>query len=222
MTSIGSSISRSIKLISQAATEIDSLSDLLKERFDEEILNESFEKYRSVADHSHWDGDTNTDENGWVYYDISYSIPLKLKGRKKAAGYLSFQISLCDEGHAAMDNQEPLFHVIWWKEPVEFEEGAYMGFPMGDEGDLLPELLNKRLFFWENEDNGIDEWTFSVFLTSLNTLNDITKKIIEPVTSLLNADNVEEALSCLEVEGLVSYQKVDGLAGQYQIINSPV
>lgn len=104
-------------------------------------------------------------------------------------------------------NEQPLVHICLWSSPIDFYEGVYIG-PEMEITDM--QLVDKVLFDWAPEEKVWQnkEWAYSLFLTSLNTINDIKQKIVYPVTELMKG-NLTQAAGLTELEGVVKYEKVD-------------
>lgn len=215
MRSIGESIVENIKFISKVGGEIEALSALIKTELNELLTKDEISNFR-ILGQPRWKSSESMDENGWTYIEYAHSIPLTLKGKghKKPKGFLSFQISLFGKGINAVNNQEPLIHINFYEYPIDFEEEEEaMMFPLPGE----PELRNDFLFCWEGQ--SIIEWTYSLLLTSLNSLADVRNKIVEPVKILLNTDLEKGVAPNLDI-GELRYQLIDNGEFQFKIIGS--
>ena len=75
------------------------------------------------------------------------------------------------------------------------------------------EFISKHSF--DNDTLAEQVWTYSVKLTSLNTLDDIRQKIIEPSIKLMQGKSHEGA-GLLKFEGIVRYAHAGG--GNFRIL----
>ncbi|MDR9469326.1 hypothetical protein [Marinospirillum sp.] len=80
-----------------------------------------------------------------------------------------------------------------------------------NEGVVLQDqvLLNRAPEVEKTTDQG---WTYSLYLTSLNSLDDIKQKIVAPVQQLLNTSSAA-GTGLLDIEGVVRYQQVESGEG---------
>lgn len=214
MSNIGRHILESFQFVSRVGSECDQLSKLLKQEISELVASDD-EVSRLMRAEGHWIGSDETDEWGWVSTAVGYSLPIKVKPKRTVNRYLSFQISLSGKGVAAVDNSEPLVHVLWWDVPIDFEE-CWMGFPLDVDENSPFSLESGVLFRWASYDARDSQWVYSLRLTSLNTIRDVETKIVGPVRSLPCGGTVEESLP-LALEGLVHYTAVDDKIGHYRI-----
>lgn len=205
---IGQSIHRSFKLISQAGAEINSLSELIKQE-----LTDSLPSTLKTMDD--WSYDEQLDATGWAYNFIQNTLPLKSKGSKKQnpERYLNIQISLDGDSmaHPNAHNEEPLIHISFWEcEPNT--EDCYFSLLMATDDEVV--LQDQVLFNWAPEAEKTTEqgWTYSLYLTSLNSLDDITQKIVKPVQGLLNTNSAVDA-GLINIEGIVRYQQAQSDEG---------
>lgn len=208
--SIGQSIHRSCKLISRAGAEINSLSELIKQ----ELAGNLPEAIKAFAN-SGWADNELWDDSGWICNFLQFSLPLKGKSSKKQnpERYLNIQISLDGDGmtHPNAHNEEPLVHISFWAcEPNA--EDCYFTLLMATDEEVV--LQDQVLFNWAPEaDETTDQgWTYSLYLTSLNSLDDIKQKIVKPVQQLLNTNSAFDA-GLLDIEGVVRYQQVESAEG---------
>ncbi len=131
--------------------------------------------------------------NSYVWSDFSRSYPLKKKGGRKTAAYLSFQVSLFGEGTNIPGEKysEPLLHVSLWEVPTSDE--CYVAFPI----QIQPNVEDNRLMTWDlpqGSDWFTKEWTYSLRLINLNDLSDLKKWAIDPAIALMKGKPAAEAL----------------------------
>lgn len=205
-TSIGQSIHRSIKLIAQAGQGIDSLSELIKQ----ELANNLPGHLKTM---DNWAYSEQEGSNGWTWNFLQYSLPVKAKSSKSrgAEAYLHFQISLDGDGmtHSETNNEEPLIHISFWEK--SWEPGTECYFCLWMDSNEEVKLQDQVLFTWPPvETTAIEQnWTYSLKLTTLNSLTDIKEKIVGPVNALLNNPPALDA-GLPDIEGIVRYVRVEG------------
>jgi hypothetical protein len=177
---IGESIANSVDLIDKAGKEIDSLLNLIEEEVNRELLDRSFGLFPYVGT---WQYSENFSDNQWVYKDVARSLELGERSNSKTKRYLSIQVSLSGEGieSSKSDNKEPLVHVCFWEIPVNFNEDIYFSL-----GEADAHLKNNVLWDWSPDASRWieQEWTYSLRLTSINTIEDIRRKIVSPFIAL--------------------------------------
>jgi hypothetical protein len=204
---IGIAIHQSVKLVEQAGREINSLVELIKREVDAALVSSG--KLWDMKVTESWSDDGRFDDSGWVYTDHGFSLGLARKGDRRSKSYFSIQISLAGDGMSSdvARNEDPLVHVnLWGGDAINFKDGNYLNIDFTDEDDL-PVLQDKVLFNWNAEaklwqDQG---WTYSIKLVSLNTMDDIRRKIIEPFTKLIQGKTLEEA-GLTQLDGIIRYE----------------
>ncbi len=208
MSDVGKSIVESFDFVSRVWSECDSLANELKKNISI-LIAQDHEVKKLLSAKGGWRKNPSwqTDASGWVTTAVGYSLPVKVKPKISVSRHLSFQISLSGDSVAAIDNSEPMVHVIWWADPLDFE-GIWMGFPF-DSDESSQSLEEGVLFRWPSTDPRDAEWVYTLRLTSLNTIRDLKEKIVDPVKALLCGRPVREALPAT-IEGLVHYAAVDG------------
>ncbi|MDU8628226.1 hypothetical protein [Pseudomonas syringae group sp. 243L2] len=208
---IGKSITENIRFVSRLGAECIHLTKLIKEELSRLLLApEVSKRYRAVGG---WVDTYASDDQNWVNTELGSSLPVIIKPKRSVGGYLVVQISLTGPGVDAKDNHEPLLHVGWWGNPLDFDE-IQMGFPMGLENGYNLTLEEERLFFWSHSlfEN---EWCYSLRLTDINSSADVQTSIVKPIKALLLGGNASQALSGTAA---VRYSKVEGEPGQYQTL----
>jgi hypothetical protein len=209
---LGQKISTATSLIDQVGSEINSMLNLTMETFNKQFRASKDQRFLD------WDSDWVTSDSEWVLSDTAHYVPVLKKGGRNPVRYLVIQVSLSGDGISGegFQNVEPLIHVYFFACPVSFEEGDYFGFPFANEWGK-PVLIDEAVWFWtEDQANPIEqpwdknEWGFSVLLTSINTLDDIKDKIVDPALMLIkNPRTGIEQLSSLD--GVIRYKKVNDL-----------
>lgn len=219
MNDIGKTITESVRLISKAGEQIESLVIIIKEELSEMINKlEYFMRFEND-----WISDVRHDENEWVVTDYAHGTCLKLKGKgnRGAAGHLSFQISLLGDGMKIEGNEEPLLHICWWDDDINFEDGNYFGVPFDEETEFSVENGVIVNFSPSYESVSDQRWSYSLRLTSINTPDDVKNKIIKPVVQLFNKGIIEAVTSLekLKEKGLVEYEQIVDQPGHLRLIS---
>ncbi|MBS1633870.1 MAG: hypothetical protein JST10_15005 [Bacteroidetes bacterium] len=207
----GSALASCFKVAASSGKEINALTDALNNLFTEYLSRDK--EFSSDKPK----GDDRFDDSVWVYTDVAYSFPLKLqkksknrgKGSNDIAGYLGYQISMIGDGIAIPKNNEPVIHIFFWEEKVDFDEDYYMGIPL--EIDTIKQVHNNRLIEWNPEGaykKTVFFWTFSLRLTSLSSSEDLKRCIVEPAFKLLqDKSQYKDVLTALpdSIEGIIFY-----------------
>ncbi|ADU65153.1 hypothetical protein Selin_0399 [Desulfurispirillum indicum S5] len=200
--SIGTSIKKSVELIENVGREVESLFQMIQHE-----INNAIEEHAVVKSIDDWEYDWRSDDNDWVVKD--YACYLGIGGRKDKTvpkRYICLQVSLAGDGMSTKEdnNQEPLLHVMFWDGYVVFTDEYYMVPSWDDEG---LKLQDEVLFNWNPEaEPWVDqEWGYSLLLTSINDLDDIRKKIVNPIFALIQGQGVEGA-KLVDIEGIVRYE----------------
>lgn len=190
----GKTLAQCFEMVAKSGSELEGLITSLKN-----MLVEKFEKngnewpFALAGDFQYSD---RLDESGWVYTDVSYSLPLKSRGKRKAECYLGFQISMHGEGIAVPgQDAEPLLHVFCWDDPVNIAAENYMGFPLYKDETL--NIREGRLLTWGAKDSqhwNSCSWTYSLKLLALNNADALEKYAVDPAFALLTGEDVVKAL----------------------------
>lgn len=139
--------------------------------------------------------DERRDDGEWVCTDFACSFPLKSqgKGRKSVELYLGFQVSMSGDGIEVSGNNEPLIHVFCWEVPVDFQD-YYMGFPLDFEDPH--KVVDERLLLWGDQNASWNErqWTYSLRLMSINSIDDLNKYVVVPALELLKGKGICDVL----------------------------
>lgn len=202
----GPTITKCFDVVSRCGKEINALSEVLNGMLRQELSNKDNTLPCVLTKDGKPIYEARIDDTNWAYTDISYSFPLKTKGKnRKAEMYLSYQVSLAGDG--VLQNSifsGPLLHVCLWDSAINFED-SYMGFPI--DPDYKHEVIADRLIVWSSgqpESWKERSWTFSVGLVSLTSKDDLKKSIVQPALDLLKMVSVKEALPD-DLPGLVLY-----------------
>lgn len=195
MTTIqGKTISECFELVSRVNVELEGLRDTLSN-----LLTLSLEADKAIPCRiasKEVASDERCDDSGWVYTDFAWNLPLKAsgKGASKAQQYFGYQISMAGNGIAVPGYSEPLLHVFCWGAPIDFKQGAYVGFPL-EETDC--DIVEGRLLVWgglEVIDWNKRSWVYSLRLTMLNSSDDLKKYVVTPSLVLLKGADAVSAL----------------------------
>ena len=199
MTTAGNSLILCFEAISSYGKEIDALSETLGELLVKNLGTSSLPC--KVIDKLKYDN--RMSDTGWVCTDVASSLPLmgKHRRKKKPELYLGFQISVAGDGVSFHGNNEPLIHVNFWENAVDFDQESYMHYPLEE-----AQIKNNRLLFWNHETEGWnkDEWTFSIRLLTLDSSQALIDRVIHPAIALLRGEEITKALPD-DLIGLVIY-----------------
>lgn len=213
---IGQAIHQSAKLLSQAGQEINSLMRMIKETINNKIEKDGFGN--NLVIHRNWFEDSRTDDSGFLWNQYSENLGIK-KGnwkRKDAQMYLNIQISLDGDGmtHEETNNLEPLIHISLWGAHSDVNNSVYFALKMDETEEVT--LQNEVLLNWapDAKDWTEQSWTYSLKLTSLNSLDNIETKIIQPIQALLGSNSAETA-GLNTLDGIVKYHELR--SGVYQV-----
>jgi len=196
MTIDGKTLAQCFEMVAKSGSELEGLITALKNMLVEKLEKKGNEWPFVLA--GDFQSSDRLDDSDWVYTDVSYSLPLKSrgKGKKLAERYLGFQISMLGDGIAVNgQDAEPLLHVFCWDQAVDFGDEYYLGFPL--ERDETFDVLEGRLLTWGTMDSrqwNSCAWTFSLKLLGLNNPDDLRKYVIDPAFALLAGEDVVKAL----------------------------
>ena len=208
---IGKAITENIRFVSRLGVECIHLTKLIKEDLSRLLLvPEVARRYRAAGG---WVDTYANDEQNWVNTELGSSLPVTIKPKRSIGGYLVVQISLTGSGVDAKDNHEPLLHIGWWGNPIDFDD-IQMGFPVDLDTGYDLTLEDERLFCWSHSqfDN---EWCYSLRLTDINSPMDVQAYVVKPMKALLLGSSASQALSGTAA---VRYAKVEDEPGQYRIL----
>lgn len=186
----GKTISDCFALIARCGAELEGLKDALGNLLSEQLKTKNASPFVLAGNLKIDDRFAAGNNSAWVYTDSACNFPLKPQGKKGkniAEGYLGFQISMTGDGIAIPENVEPLLHIFFWEMPVDFDDGNYIGFPLDVEESH--KITNNRLLNWNES-----QWTYSLRLMSINSIEDLVKYVVEPALTLLSGKNVIDAL----------------------------
>lgn len=209
---ISANIYHSTRFLIAVWREINSLVCLVKKHIEDE-----FDKFDGVKVTKEWDDCFRIDDDDWVYTDSCVFLGVG-KRNGKANKYINIQISLYGDGMRSGldDNEEPLLHVSFRDDATDYEDGVY--FSIADLDDAEVSLEENVLFNWGQigcEWNK-QEWTFSLKLTSINSIEDINSKIVKPLSALISGADIEKA-GLKMIQGIVHYEKAD--EGSFYVSN---
>jgi len=212
MTIDGKTLAQCFEMVAKSGSELEGLITALKNLLVEKLEKKGNEwPFVQAGDFQYSD---RLDDSGWVYTDVSYSLPLKSrgKGKKLAECYLGFQISMYGDGIAVPgQDAEPLLHVFCWGDPVNIADENYMGFPLCKDETL--NILEGRLLTWgamNSQQWNSCSWTYSLKLLGLNNADDLKRYVIDPAFALLAGEEVGKSLPDGSVP-FVRYPSMDEL-----------
>lgn len=222
--SIGEAIHNSVRLISQAGTEIEALFAIITSQINSTIENELSDLRVKIS--RDWSYDWAYDDSEWVCNYSACSLGLKSSRNRLTNRYLVIEAVLDGDGmtHDEANNKEPLLHVSLWDVDVSKSDNSYTNLDYTNwdfEEDQIPSLQHDVLINWfpDAADWTGQAWTYSLFLTSINNLDDIKQKIIEPIVELLRTNDAQAA-KLTEIEGVIHYEQI-GDKYKYRVINKP-
>lgn len=190
----GKQLARCFDVVSATYREIDSLIELLNNNISDKVngINDHNGKKLRIQEPTQKD---KADESGWIKCNITVSFEI-FRGKKQApSSYLGYQISLLGDGMILAE--EPLIHFCHWVTALGIDDNHF-GFSL----DLSDSKIDEgKLITWKSEDESV-YWTFSVRLTSINNVNDITR-IADTIASLLEEQTSESIPD--DIHGLVRY-----------------
>jgi len=189
----GKTVADCFALVARYGTELNALNDALENLLTENLTADKKLPCALAADA---ESDYRCSESDFVYTDMAYSLPLKSKGKRKVEGYLGFQISMTGDGIGIPGNAEPLLHVFCWNVPVNFDETPYIGFPLDSDSEYPFTIFDERLVLWGQQDGNWNdrEWTYSLRLMHMNSIDDLKKYVVTPALGLLKGENVADVL----------------------------
>lgn len=219
MSNVGQAISKGLEFASKVGQECEALGLLLKQEisdlFRQPLLAEIYIP-------GEWSHSYQTDDNGWVYTGVAWSLALTPKYKEGVTTYLSFQIALlCDNSEGGMCS-EPLLHINHWSDPVNFSGNCYMGFEMHGIAPACLALLGKgeaRLFRWVDDEGGADQWTYSLRLADVRGLDDLRALIASPVEQLLIEPDADKE-PFAQLDKVVVYSSVDDMPDYYRVVSN--
>ncbi|SEP96821.1 hypothetical protein SAMN05421693_11274 [Ectothiorhodospira magna] len=193
--SIGEAIYNSVRLISKVGAEIEALATIMKNEVDQAIADGSLGDNIKIIEK--WESDCWYDDNDWVVYHYKFWIGISPKNRRsKAERYLYIEFTLDPETayEGELICKEPSIEISLWDEVFDGAEDC----------DLQAQVLRN---FAPDARRWTDQcWIYSIYLTSVNNVHDVKRKIIEPIAKLLkNNDPVAAGLTRLD--GVVHYEK---------------
>lgn len=84
-----------------------------------------------------------------------------------------------------------------------------MGYPLDTESEFT--LEHNRLIMWRGANRA--QWTFSIYLLSLNSVQALVDRVVNPAIALTSLETNDPILAILpdDLPGLVSYENRDVL-----------
>mgnify|MGYP005857961739 CR=1 FL=1 len=217
--SIGNAICNSAKLIKQIGQETDSLFELIQNRFNTTLFDS--EEKTGIKIVQGWGYDSFHKKNDWLLNEYAYTLGIA-KRKDVIPSFLWIQLSLLGDENEfeEMKVNEPLVHICFLGHDLSYSDETYININDINDPDYIneyPIALDHDFFWhWVNEKNADplkQEWYYSLKLTSLNSVDDVEQKIINPVKSLLLATNASEKDNAIQklsnLDGILRYKKVD-------------
>lgn len=220
MSNVGQAISKGLEFASKVGQECEALSLLLRQEINHLLEYPSLSQIYMPGDK--WSHSYQTDDKGWVYTGVAWSLELTPKNKQDVTRYLSFQIALlCDNPEGGMCS-EPLLHINFWSDPINYAGDCYMGFEMHGIAPACLALLKEgkaRLFRWADNEGGVGQWTYSLRLADVRGLDDLRALIARPVEQLLiEPDEDKEPFA--QLDKVVVYSSVDDMPDYYRVVSN--
>ncbi|MCK9245960.1 MAG: hypothetical protein M0P11_03285 [Anaerolineaceae bacterium] len=200
--SIGQSISQSVMILDKAWKEIIALIPRIQEEV-ENLLDDTKTKFNYKEGwNTPWD---YTEEISEIVSGTIFSLGIYKGSKTTVNRYINFQISLF--GECIGKNGEPLLHISLEGDPGDFEFN-YMGLDLDDSLELPICIREDVLLDWEPEGTVWHDqwWTYSLYLTSINEMEDIEAKIIKPLRHFLKNEKAEAIGKLMATPGIVTYK----------------
>lgn len=223
----GRTLASCFDVVSKVGRELEIMAGRLESLLKDGIGNDPAFPFVISTDHGHSEWPSRDTEDGWVYTDIAFNLPLKLRGsrRHRADRYIGFQVSMNGDGIAIPGNDEPLLHMFSWggETPIDFHEENYIGFPFEDvegSGEDPYEVQANRIMTWSlpGQASRIYSWNYSLRLLTLADESALKRYCVCPALKLLQGTSILDALpdSFLEQGMLVQLPDKAILSGRVQ------
>ncbi|MGD9583418.1 MAG: hypothetical protein AB7V26_07080 [Lysobacterales bacterium] len=214
----GKTLCEIFAFVAKCGSEIESLHSTISNKL-LTTLSKSEMPCVLASEKEEWD--STSDESGWVLTNGAWSFPLKSrgKGNRNHQMYLIFQVSLVGDGIPTAA-AAPVLHISLREGRCDFEQEYYVGFPAEADPDLI--IFHECLIAWQLTPDGANwkkfEWTFTVLLLSINSVDDLQTKVIGPALSLLKNGCTDETVMVafpdeLFAQGLVRYKDREAVFG---------
>jgi hypothetical protein len=203
---IGEAICNSVRLISKVGSEIDALFQIIISEFEKAIADGSLGDDIKIIEP--WDSTYYRDDYGWVTYHYQFWLGISLRNRRATVDrYLYITVSLdpIKSYDGFIVGNQPLVTVSLWDEAFDEAESLCLQSQI---------LMN---YAPDAESWNEQAWEYFLFLTSINSVDDIKSKIIDPVANLMktNMKTSDPGQACLSsINGIVHFEEkqIDGNA----------
>jgi hypothetical protein len=202
---LGTNIYKAFKLVENFGTEVEALAELITSRINDHVFDENRDSvgYKIMGK---WRWDTSYSDHGWILKQYWSLLPLsnnkKAKTKTSHHLFVIFDIAGYESSFDKIGNTEPLLH-IW----LTYEENDTVF-------SINPDKIPKDWQWKSNvlgcikgefDGNYLNKWVFTLRLTSINSPEDIDKKVINPLLSLL-LNKYDDAIKYLEnIDGIVRF-----------------
>lgn len=211
---VGQTIFHTFRAVERIGKEIDNLLNLIENEIASSFPKSQNRNHPKIV--TKWDTVYRESENQWTYTDAAGYIGIG-KTQEKPKGYINFQISLNGDGMSSENcqNHAPLLHVAFWGDRLDFDEDFY--FSLANIHGDNPILQDGIIFNWEDKaGDWLDqEWVYSLQLASVNSIEDVKLKIIEPIYSFFEK-GVDTAI-LKKIDGIIHYEMKEGRYGIRQV-----
>lgn len=192
--SIGEAICNSVRLISKAGIEIEALRTVIESEVNKAIANE--ELGNDVKEIEGWYHDEAYDDYGWVAHMYQFYLGISHKKRRSSVErYLYFSVCLDPEQAfgGVILGEKAVIEISLWNDSFK---------------DQVCVLKNEVLFDYAPNAKSWNEqcWSYCLYLDSINNVNDIKSKIIQPISALFNENDPGKADLPL-INGIVRYEE---------------
>jgi hypothetical protein len=205
---LGTNIYKAFKLVENFSNEVKALAELMTSKINDHVFDENRDSigYKIMGK---WRWYYLSSDYDWILKQYWCVLPLSnnKKARTKTSHHLFvfFDIAGDESSFDKIGNTEPLLN-IW--------------LTYGYEGDGVFSIDPDEISKWEDwqwksnvlgcvksefDGNYLNEWMFTLRLTSINSPEDIDKKVINPLLSLL-LNKYDDAIKYLEnIDGIVRF-----------------
>jgi hypothetical protein len=205
---LGTNIYKAFKLVENFGTEVEALAELITSKINDHVFDENRDSvgYKIMGK---WRSYSLTSDYDWIIKQYWHVLPLsnnkKAKTKTSHHLFVFFDIAGDESSFDKIGNTEPLLH-IWLTS--EDDDAIFSIDPdeilkWGEDWQWKSNVLG--CFKSEFDGNYLNEWMFTLRLTSINSPEDIDKKVINPLLSLL-LNKYDDAIKYLEnIDGIVRF-----------------
>ncbi|WP_027390637.1 hypothetical protein [Chrysiogenes arsenatis] len=201
---ISESLASSLHIVNLAGREVNSLLDLIKQCMNLEITRLSHIVKITQA----WQSNSRISETGWVMTDKAISLGLGMSGYPTGR-FFNIQVSMMGDGVCTQEHENtfPLLHVYLSGSATSFLNGKCLS--IGDISDQTM-TLQEGVFFNGAVDAEcwVDKcWSYTLYLASINCLDDIQSNIVAPFSDLMTGKDVMSS-NIKKLPGIVRYESL--------------